>query len=109
MPGMSQIEVDRAATRMVVEFTPTNADRVAQRVLLATAMVLVLHSAVFIADRIGSTPRSVHLPESVSRECVPLLQAGDVWNKPDIDFMARSVGPEDAKAYLARYGKTLCE
>ncbi|MCZ6493160.1 MAG: hypothetical protein O6933_03685, partial [Planctomycetota bacterium] len=88
---------------------PANPDRVAQRVLLATAMVLVLHSAVFIAGRIGSTPRQVHLPESVSRECVSLLQAGDVWNKPDIDFVARSLGPEGAKAHLARYGKTLCE
>ncbi len=88
---------------------PANPDRTGQVVLMATAMALVLHSAVFIAGRIGSPPRPVHLPESVSRECVPLLQAGDVWNKPEIDFVARSLGPEGAKAHLARYRKTLCE
>ena len=43
------------------------------------------------------------------RECVPLLPTGDVWNKPDIDFVTRALGREGAKAYLARYGKTLCE
>lgn len=93
----------------LVAALPRILDRTDRIVVLAAAIVLVVDAGVCIVDRIDSPPGPLPVHERDDRGCVPMLPVGEAWNKPDIDFVARSLGPEGATAHLAAYGKTLCE
>ncbi len=91
-----------------VAVVPAAPDRTGRWVLAATTGLLSIHTGVYIVDRIGAPTRPINVSRD-PRECIPLMSHGDVWNKPDVDFVGRNLGIENAAAFVARFGKTTCD
>jgi hypothetical protein len=88
--------------------------RFTRRVVAATMIAISLQSAVFLTEWIATGRGKVDVAAMLARRdmgppnCVLVIDASFVLDRPDIDFVHNAFGAEFVDQFLARLGRPAC-